>query len=77
MTTLIFGHKAPDTDSLGSALIWEWFMNHTGQKAEARLLGTPNTEAAFVAQRWGFDQPAIIDDVAGSGLRDRGHQQPR
>jgi manganese-dependent inorganic pyrophosphatase len=64
MTTLIFGHKAPDTDSLGSALIWEWFMNHTGQKAEARLLGTPNTEAAFVAQRWGFDQPAIIDDVA-------------
>ena len=64
MTTLIFGHKAPDTDSLGSALIWEWFMNHTGTKAEARLLGTPNTEAAFVASRWGFDLPEIIEDVA-------------
>ena len=64
MTTLIFGHKAPDTDSLGSALIWEWFMNHTGTKAEARLLGTPNTEAAFVASRWGFDLPEIIADVA-------------
>ncbi|MCO4848144.1 MAG: manganese-dependent inorganic pyrophosphatase [Yoonia sp.] len=64
MTTLIFGHKSPDTDSLGSALIWEWFMTHTGHTAEARLLGTPNTEAAFVATRWGFDQPEIITDVA-------------
>ena len=64
MTTLVFGHKAPDTDSLGSALIWDWFLNHTGVDASARLLGTPNTEAAFVAQRWGFAQPEIIADVA-------------
>ena len=64
MTTLVFGHKAPDTDSLGSALIWDWFLNHTGTDASARLLGTPNTEAAFVATRWGFDQPEIIADVA-------------
>ncbi len=64
MTTLVFGHKAPDTDSLGSALIWDWFLNHTGTDAAAKLLGTPNTEAAFVAKRWGFDQPEIIADVA-------------
>ena len=64
MTTFVFGHKAPDTDSLGSALIWEWFLNHTGGDASAKLLGTPNTEAAFVATRWGFDQPEIISDVA-------------
>jgi manganese-dependent inorganic pyrophosphatase len=64
MTTLIFGHKSPDTDSLGSALIWEWFMNHTGVDAQAKLLGTPNTEAAFVATRWGFAQPEIIAGVA-------------
>ena len=64
MTTLVFGHKAPDTDSLGSALIWDWFLNHTGTDAKAVLLGEPNTEAAFVAQRWGFEQPQIIGDVA-------------
>ncbi|MEO9862553.1 MAG: manganese-dependent inorganic pyrophosphatase [Yoonia sp.] len=64
MTTLVFGHKAPDTDSLGSAIIWDWFLNHTGTDAKAVLLGTPNTEAAFVAKRWGFDQPEIIADVA-------------
>jgi manganese-dependent inorganic pyrophosphatase len=39
-------------------------MNHTGNTAEARLLGTPNTEAGFVAPRWGFDLPQIITDVA-------------
>ena len=64
MTTLVFGHKAPDTDSLGSALVWAWYLNHTGSEAAAQLLGTPNTEAIFVAERWGFEQPGIIDDVA-------------
>ncbi len=64
MTMLVFGHKAPDTDSTGSPLIWEWFLTHQGMDAKAALLGTPNTEAAFVAQRWGFDLPAVIDDVA-------------
>lgn len=63
MTTLVFGHKAPDTDSLGSALIWAWYLNHTGTDAAARLLGTPNNEAAFIAERWGFEQPDIIADV--------------
>lgn len=64
MTTFVFGHKAPDTDSLGSALIWTWFLNHTGIDAAAKLLGTPNTEAVFVAKRWGFVQPDILSDVA-------------
>ncbi len=64
MTTLVFGHKSPDTDSTGSPLIWEWFLNHTGGDAAAQLLGTPNTEAQFVAQKWGFDLPPIMDDVA-------------
>ena len=63
MTTLVFGHKSPDTDSTGSPLIWEWFLNHTGMDAKAVLLGTPNTEAAFVAKRWKFDLPDIIEDV--------------
>ena len=64
MTTLIFGHKSPDTDSTGSPLIWEWYLNHTGGDAKAVLLGTPNTEAAFVAERWGFAQPEVIDTLA-------------
>ena len=63
MTTLVFGHKSPDTDSTGSPLIWDWFLNHTGIEAKAALLGQPNTEAAFVAKRWGFDLPEVIADI--------------
>ena len=60
----VFGHKAPDTDSTGSAIIWAWYLNEMkGQTAQAVLLGTPNTEAAFVTQRWGFETPDIIADV--------------
>ena len=63
MTTLVFGHKAPDTDSTGAPLVWAWYLTETGTPAEARLLGRPNTEALYVAERWGFDLPPVIDDV--------------
>ena len=63
MTTFVFGHKAPDTDSTGAPLIWEWYLNSKGVDAKAKLLGQPNTEAAFVAKKWGFALPEIIADV--------------
>ncbi len=63
MTTLVFGHKSPDTDSTCSPIIWAWFLDHVGEKAEPRLLGMPNTEAQFVARRWGFELPEQMLDV--------------
>ncbi|MDO6520684.1 manganese-dependent inorganic pyrophosphatase [Shimia thalassica] len=65
MTTLVFGHKSPDTDSTGSPLIWAWYLNEVkGVDAKPVLLGQPNTEAAFMLNRWGFDILDIIEDVA-------------
>ena len=65
MTTLVFGHKSPDTDSTGSPLIWAWYLNEVkGVDAKPVLLGQPNTEAAFMLNRWGFDMLDIIEDVA-------------
>lgn len=65
MTTLVFGHKSPDTDSTGSPIIWAWYLNQIkGIKAEPVLLGEPNTEALFVLERWSLDKPEIIADVA-------------
>jgi manganese-dependent inorganic pyrophosphatase len=63
MTTLVFGHKSPDTDSTGSPIIWAWYLNETGTPAKPVLLGEPNTEAAFVLRHWGLDKPEIISDV--------------
>ena len=65
MTTLVFGHKSPDTDGTGSPIIWAWYLNEIkGGDAEAVLLGEPNTEAAFVLEKWDLPKPRIIDAVA-------------
>ncbi len=65
MTIKVFGHKSPDTDSTGSPIIWAWYLSDVlGTPAIPVLLGEPNTEAAFVLKRWGFEKPAIITDVA-------------
>ncbi len=64
MTTLVFGHKSPDTDSTGSPLIWSWYLNAIkGVIAKPVVLGEPNTEANFVLQRWGFEKLEIIDTI--------------
>lgn len=61
----VFGHQAPDTDSTGSPLIWAWYLTEVrGTPAEAKLLGEPNTEAAFVLDRWNLTKPEIIADVS-------------
>ncbi|MGB1388207.1 MAG: manganese-dependent inorganic pyrophosphatase [Paracoccaceae bacterium] len=64
MTTQVFGHKSPDTDSTGSPILWAWYMNEQGVAAAPKLLGEPNTEAAFMLERWNLDKPEIISDVA-------------
>ncbi|HIP23648.1 MAG TPA: manganese-dependent inorganic pyrophosphatase [Rhodobacteraceae bacterium] len=60
----VFGHQAPDTDATGSALIWAWYLNEVKNKpATAYVLGVPNTEAAFVLKRWGFETPEILTGI--------------
>jgi manganese-dependent inorganic pyrophosphatase len=64
MTIQVFGHKSPDTDSTGSPIIWAWYLTEIkGTSAEAKLLGEPNTEAAFVLKRWDLPKPQIIAGV--------------
>jgi manganese-dependent inorganic pyrophosphatase len=65
MTTLVFGHKSPDTDSTGSPIIWAWYLSEVkGTDAAPALLGEPNTEAAFMLERWNLDKPQILGAIA-------------
>ncbi|NOD88977.1 MULTISPECIES: manganese-dependent inorganic pyrophosphatase [unclassified Ruegeria] len=65
MTTLVFGHKSPDTDSTGSPILWSWYLNEIkGEQTEPVLLGEPNTEAAFMLENWDLPKPRIIEDLA-------------
>jgi len=61
MTTLVFGHKSPDTDSTGSPIVWAWYLNEIkGIPAKPVLLGEPNTEALFMLDKWDLDKPEIL-----------------
>ncbi|MBZ4023778.1 manganese-dependent inorganic pyrophosphatase [Rhodobacter sp. TJ_12] len=65
MTTKVFGHKSPDTDSTGSPIAWAWYMSEVlATPATPVLLGEPNTEAAFVLKHWNLPKPEIISGVA-------------
>ncbi|WP_323033447.1 manganese-dependent inorganic pyrophosphatase [Paracoccus sp. (in: a-proteobacteria)] len=61
----VFGHKAPDTNSTGSPIIWAWYLSEVRKTpAKAVLQGEPNTEAGWMLAKWGIDKPEIISDVA-------------
>jgi manganese-dependent inorganic pyrophosphatase len=65
MTTLVFGHKSPDTDSTGSPIVWAWYLNKIkGVQAKPMLLGEPNTEALFMLDHWNLEKPEILTDLA-------------
>ena len=67
MTTLVFGHKSPDTDSTGSPIIWAWYLSNVqNTPAKPVLLGEPNTEAAFMLTHWNLTKPEIIADVTAT-----------
>ncbi len=64
MTTLVFGHKSPDTDSTGSPIIWAWYLSEImDTPAKPALLGEPNTEALFMLDHWNLEKPEIIDGI--------------
>lgn len=64
MTTLVFGHKSPDTDSTGSPIVWAWYLNEIkGIPAKPVLLGEPNTESLFVLDKWDLEKPEILTEL--------------
>jgi len=63
----IFGHLAPDTDATCSALIWEWYLAEVqGKTARAYVLEAPNTEAAFVLDRWNVPMPETLGALSAA-----------
>jgi manganese-dependent inorganic pyrophosphatase len=63
----VFGHKAPDTDSVGSAILWAWYLNaHTSSDATPYVLGELNKETIFVLDKWDIPEPERLETV-GAG----------
>lgn len=60
----VFGHKSPDTDATGSAIVWAWYLTEkTGKQAKPYILGELNKETQFVLSRFGLETPAVLESI--------------
>ncbi|WP_127848188.1 manganese-dependent inorganic pyrophosphatase [Lacticaseibacillus hulanensis] len=65
MSTLIFGHKSPDTDAITSAITFAQYEKLSGNSdVEAVALGTPNDETKFALDYFKVDAPRVITAAA-------------
>ncbi|HSI67541.1 MAG TPA: manganese-dependent inorganic pyrophosphatase [Planococcus sp. (in: firmicutes)] len=61
----VLGHKNPDTDSICSAISYSYLKNELGMETEAIRLGEVNNETLFALDTYKFDQPRLVERVAG------------
>jgi manganese-dependent inorganic pyrophosphatase len=61
---LVFGHKNPDTDTITSALVYAYLKQQLGVDAEAVRLGEVNNETKYALEKFGFEAPRLIGNVA-------------
>ncbi|XJS11682.1 manganese-dependent inorganic pyrophosphatase [Aerococcaceae bacterium WGS1372] len=66
---LVFGHKNPDTDAIASAIAFSYFLEKTGNKAEAVALGEANDETRFALDYFNVEQPRVVETVANETER--------
>lgn len=66
---LVFGHKNPDTDTITSAIVYAYLKNAVGVEAEAVRLGEVNNETKFALEKFGFEAPRLIENVANEAKK--------
>lgn len=63
MTTFIFGHKNPDTDTVCSSIALSYLKNELGGKTIPKVLGNINEETKFVLNYFNIPVPNYLNDV--------------
>lgn len=63
-TTLIFGHRNPDTDSICSALAYADLKTRIGADVEAVRLGSVSAETQFALDAFKAPAPRLVERVA-------------
>ena len=62
---LVFGHQNPDNDAIMSAVMFAQLKNqlNDGNTYEARRLGPCPKETALLLEKWGIEEPALLEAV--------------
>ena len=63
MTTLVFGHKNPDTDSITSAIVMANLQQKLGVATKACRLGDLNKETRYILDYFGVETPELISEI--------------
>ena len=68
MSTLVFGHKNPDTDSVCAAIALADLKKKLGEDIAPAMQGALNPESSFVLGKFGVPGPDVITSYAGKDV---------
>jgi manganese-dependent inorganic pyrophosphatase len=68
MSTLVFGHKNPDTDSVCAAIALADLKKKLGEDVVPAIQGALNPESTFVLEKYGVAGPAVVTSYAGKDV---------
>jgi manganese-dependent inorganic pyrophosphatase len=68
MTTLVFGHKNPDTDSVCAAIALADLKKKLGEDIAPAMQGALNPESTFVLGKFGVAAPEVVTSYAGKDV---------
>lgn len=62
-TIYVTGHRNPDSDSIIAAIAYAALKKRQGLDAVACCLGEPNAETKYLLERFGFEEPMLLEDA--------------
>jgi len=68
MSTYIFGHTTPDSDSIVGAHSLSYLKNQLGEDCIPTRQGEINPETAFILEKFGFEKPELKTNYAGENV---------
>jgi manganese-dependent inorganic pyrophosphatase len=68
MSTLVFGHKNPDTDSVCAAITLADLKKKLGEDTTPAIQGELTPESKFVLDKFGVAAPAVVTSYAGKDV---------
>jgi manganese-dependent inorganic pyrophosphatase len=68
MSTYIFGHTTPDSDSIVGAITLSYLKNQIGEDTIPTRQGEINPETAFILDKFSYTAPALKTSYAGENV---------
>ena len=68
MSTYVFGHTTPDSDSIVGAISLSYLKNQLGEDTTPSRQGEINPETTFILEKFGFEKPMLKTNYAGENV---------